>query len=169
MSTSPWSLLWTMKMATGFEQASGESQPPDALHPPSGAEALGHFQEDDAGDQDAYSALMAMLNLGTKGKLALLARILARCQERANLVIGPCYLWNGPTSGNGRGRGYGRFSFEGKTASVHRTVYEICWGPIPNRKQIDHICCNRNCCNPKHLVRVTHRQNQKLRDKRNSQ
>jgi hypothetical protein len=75
-------------------------------------------------------------------------------------------IWQGSHSGTGRGGGYGRFSFQGATCSVHRTVYAAVYGPIPPRKQVDHSCNNRLCCNPFHLVAMTHKHNQKLRDKR---
>jgi len=73
----------------------------------------------------------------------------------------PCWIWQGPDSGNGRGGEYGRFSFEGTTASVHRTMYQIWHGPIAPKKQVDHLCRNRRCCNPLHLEQVTHLKNQK--------
>lgn len=82
---------------------------------------------------------------------------------------GDCFIWKGPHSGNGRGGGYGRFCFQGHTASVHRTVWAIIHGPIPPKKQIDHSCNNRLCCNPNHLVMMTHKSNQKLRNKRKAQ
>ena len=34
-----------------------------------------------------------------------------------------CWLWTGPTSGNGRGSGYGRMSLDGQTVAVHRVMY----------------------------------------------
>ena len=37
-------------------------------------------------------------------------------------------------------------------------------GPIPPRKQIDHLCRNRRCVRPSHLEMVTHRKNQRRRD-----
>lgn len=120
------------------------------------------FLEEDARDQDAHSAMFRMLNLGLNLRLDLLNRIISKCERQPN----GCLLWRGPDSGTGRGGGYGRFSFEGVTASVHRVVYSICYGPIPGKKQIDHSCSNRRCCNPEHLVRMTHKKNQKLRDAR---
>jgi hypothetical protein len=124
--------------------------------------SLGHFLEDDARGEDAYGKLLRLLNLGLHERMGLLQRILARCTIDEN----GCWCWEGPDSGSGRGGNYGRFSFEGTTASVHRVVYTLCYGPIPNKKQIDHNCNNRSCCNPEHLVRMTHKRNQKLRDKR---
>lgn len=78
----------------------------------------------------------------------------------------PCHLWNGPTSGNGRGGGYGRMSLDGRTVAVHLVVYTHYHGYIPGNKQIDHLCNRRLCCNPQHLELVTHLKNQRRRAKR---
>lgn len=78
----------------------------------------------------------------------------------------PCHLWNGPTSGNGRGGGYGRMSLNGHTVAVHLVVYTHYYGYIPGNKQIDHLCNNRLCCNPAHLEMVSHITNQRRRAKR---
>lgn len=99
---------------------------------------------------------------------AILLRIFERCLPVIRIeALGECWEWQGPTSGEtGRGAGYGRFSFEGATAATHRTVWAVMHGPIPPRKQIDHKCQNRLCCNPDHLQIVTHRKNQLLKRNR---
>lgn len=79
---------------------------------------------------------------------------------------GSCWLWKNGHSGSGRGGGYGRICIDGGTMAVHRVMYILKYGPIPPKKQIDHTCTNRACCNPRHLKMVTHKQNQKLRDQR---
>lgn len=60
-------------------------------------------------------------------------------------------------------------SFEGSTAAVHRVIYSVVYGPIPPKKQVDHECNNRLCCNPLHLTHTTHKRNQRLRDIRKAQ
>lgn len=77
-----------------------------------------------------------------------------------------CWIWQGPTSGKGRGGGYGRMSLDGQTVAVHIVMFVNFFGFVPGKKQIDHQCNNRLCCNPDHLQMVTHKQNQKLRDQR---
>lgn len=76
-----------------------------------------------------------------------------------------CWIWQGPTSGDGRGGGYARMSLSGHTVAVHRVMFINEHGFVPLKKQIDHTCRNRLCCNPDHLEMVTHKENQKRRDK----
>lgn len=78
----------------------------------------------------------------------------------------PCYIWQGPTSGDGRGGGYGRMSLSSQTVAVHLVIYTHFFGYIPGKKQVDHQCNNRLCCNPDHLILVSHLKNQRLRTKR---
>jgi hypothetical protein len=77
-----------------------------------------------------------------------------------------CWNWTGPTSGNGRGGGYGRMCLDSQTVSVHIVMFTNFFGFVPGKKQIDHKCNNRSCCNPDHLEMVTHLQNQKRRASR---
>lgn len=78
----------------------------------------------------------------------------------------PCHIWTGPDSGDGKGGGYGRMSLNSQTVAVHLVVFTHYYGYIPGKKQIDHLCNNRRCCNPVHLEMVTHLTNQKRRAKR---
>lgn len=79
-----------------------------------------------------------------------------------------CWIWQGPDSGkgNGMGRGYGRMSYRNKTSAVHRIAFVLWNGPLRGKQQVDHICNNRLCCNPRHLQRVTAKKNCVLREKR---
>ncbi len=79
-------------------------------------------------------------------------------------LIGPCKIWQGGTSGKGRGGGYGRMSLDGATVAPHRTNWTNEHGMIPPRKQLDHLCRNRLCINDDHLELVTPKQNAKRRD-----
>lgn len=104
------------------------------------------------------------------------SEIMERIYERVDVVDrgfideqnlpSPCHEWQGPTSGDGRGGGYGRMSLNGRTVAVHLVVYTHYFGYIPGNKQIDHKCNNRLCCNPAHLQMVSHKNNQQLRAKR---
>lgn len=66
-----------------------------------------------------------------------------------------CREWMGAKSA----AGYGQVSFNGKRTYVHRVMYEVFYGPIPDGLTIDHLCRNRGCCRPEHLEAVTHRVN----------
>lgn len=55
--------------------------------------------------------------------------------------------------------GYGQFWTGTNNVRAHRFSYEILIGPIPKGMQLDHICRNRNCVNPKHLEVVTQKEN----------
>lgn len=54
-------------------------------------------------------------------------------------------------------------SLDGQTAAVHLEVFTHYYGYIPCKKQVDHRCSQRLCCNPAHLQMVTHLKNQWLR------
>lgn len=79
-----------------------------------------------------------------------------------------CWIWQGSKSGEGKGpgQGYGKISINGHMSRVHRVMYMIIYGYIPNKIKVDHTCNNRLCCNPKHLEAVTHRENCIRRNKR---
>lgn len=70
-------------------------------------------------------------------------------------VIDDCWVWQGGTS-----RGYGITSEgRGQVFLVHRAVYMLSVGEIPDELELDHLCRNRACCNPDHLEAVTHARN----------
>lgn len=66
-----------------------------------------------------------------------------------------CWEW----VGSNNGVGYGEIRINNKKKYTHRIVYELLVGPIPENKQIDHLCRNRCCCNPEHLEPVTPKEN----------
>ena len=63
-----------------------------------------------------------------------------------------CWPWLGRIST--KKEPYGRFYLGGKIYSAHRVAYELTNGPIPDGKQIDHLCRNQSCVNPAHLEAV---------------
>ena len=85
-------------------------------------------------------------------------RLLARCKPQPN----GCLEWQGYTQ-----RGYGRMRLADSFVLAHRLSYEMYVGPIPDGKQIDHLCFNPPCVNPDHLEVVTPRENQRRRALKN--
>lgn len=67
-----------------------------------------------------------------------------------------CWIWLGSASGDGQ---YGRIRFNGKNWNVHRLLWELENGPIPNGFILCHKCDIGFCCNPKHLFLGTHQDN----------
>lgn len=68
--------------------------------------------------------------------------------------VGKCWIWTGELE-----RGYGRFLHNKKHIKAHRYFYKVFIGEIPPGLQIDHLCKNTKCVNPKHLEAVTQKEN----------
>jgi hypothetical protein len=66
-----------------------------------------------------------------------------------------CWEWQGALTE----AGYGEFMLNRKPVYAHRHCYELLVGPVPKRKELDHLCRNRKCCNPAHLEPVTRKVN----------
>lgn len=66
-----------------------------------------------------------------------------------------CWLWKGATNKEG----YGLVGWGGNTRTVHRAVWEICYGPIPDGIHVAHACDVRNCVHPDHLWLATRKEN----------
>ena len=62
-----------------------------------------------------------------------------------------CWVWKG----HQHRQGYGVTSFKGQTHLAHRMLYMMLVGPIPEGKELHHVCENVACCNPAHLQPVT--------------
>ena len=70
-------------------------------------------------------------------------------------ITDSCWLWHGCFNSSG----YGQCTYEGKDHRVHRLIYQWMIGPIPDGKQLDHLCRVRCCVNPFHLEVVTLKEN----------
>lgn len=110
--------------------------------------------------KDQNTVLLILYHLA--GKSPIRDEIIERIAENVNIDDDTgCWEWRGGTSGDGRGGGYGRISVHGHTSAVHRVMWCLIHGYLPRQKQIDHVCKNRICCNPRHLEMVTHKENQR--------
>ncbi len=68
-----------------------------------------------------------------------------------------CWPWTGALT-----VGYGTIAAgggRGRTLYAHRISYELASGEIPTGMQVDHLCRNPRCVNPRHLEVVTQREN----------
>lgn len=68
-----------------------------------------------------------------------------------------CWNWTGSMTGSGYGRAQGTYG-----CNAHRLAYLAYKGEIEPGMQVDHICCNKACCNPEHLRVVTRSANQTI-------
>lgn len=62
---------------------------------------------------------------------------------------GDCWVWMGPRDSSG----YGHYcTSDHRMKLIHRVVWELLYGPIPEDKKVYHTCRNKACCNPAHLT-----------------
>ncbi len=66
-----------------------------------------------------------------------------------------CWLWTAALDQDG----YGLFWDGRKTVRAHRWAYEQLHGPIPEGRELDHLCRTHACVRSSHLEPVTQREN----------
>ncbi len=70
-----------------------------------------------------------------------------RRRAKASLNENGCLIWNGHVND----WGYAESSYKRKTVRVHRVIYEITHGPIPEGMVVCHSCDTPACINIDHL------------------
>lgn len=75
--------------------------------------------------------------------------------SRVRITPAGCWEWLGTKLPSG----YGQFSLKGLNHYVHRMMYEMYKGTIPDGLEIDHLCRNPRCVRLDHLEAVTHSKN----------
>ena len=58
-----------------------------------------------------------------------------------------CWIWEGRIDDC-----YGRFTIDSKPALAHRVAYNLAIGTIPAGHELHHLCENKSCVNPLHLI-----------------
>lgn len=88
---------------------------------------------------------------------------LAYWKERTTTNECGCWLSTRPQS-QSKGRpigspGYVQVNYRGKRYQLHRLVYTLLVGPIPDGHVVAHRCDNPPCFNPEHLFACTEKEN----------
>lgn len=78
-----------------------------------------------------------------------------KIESRVRRTAKGCWLWQGAVSSSG----YGQLEENGKTWTAHAYAYRCFHDSPPKSKEIRHTCNNKLCCNPKHLVLGTPKEN----------
>lgn len=77
-------------------------------------------------------------------------------KQGPDTVTGLCWRHTGTWQD---GKGYKKVKWKGRSLYVHRVMFTIHNGPIPEGLILDHKCRDHTCCNPDHLEAVTVKEN----------
>jgi hypothetical protein len=98
------------------------------------------------------------------GLCQLIGKVPDRFLKLIDIRADGCWIW----LGSKRSRKYKHRRYFYGTYSLkyaHRVSFEAANGSIPSHLELDHLCQNKLCVNPKHLELVTHQENCKRRPK----
>lgn len=77
-------------------------------------------------------------------------------------TLGGCWIWTAVRDRRDYGKVHDPIAYqEGlcRTRLAHVVVYELLVGPVPEGKELDHLCRVHSCVRPTHMDAVTHRVN----------
>lgn len=77
-----------------------------------------------------------------------------RLRPHINRVESGCWEWTAKLDRDG----YGVVKIAGKSQGAHRVACAARWGPAPDM-DASHLCNNRKCVNPNHLIWESHSAN----------
>jgi hypothetical protein len=78
-----------------------------------------------------------------QGTASLEQRLLRKIVKQEN----GCWVWQGQSN-----KHYGQIELSGHMHTTHRVAYELWVERIPHDLVVLHLCGNRLCCNPAHLI-----------------
>ena len=64
-----------------------------------------------------------------------------------SIEVGDCWIWKGSLVSGG----YGQTRIDNQVWMVHRLMWSVLIGDIPDGMTLDHVCRERACCNPDHM------------------
>lgn len=82
-----------------------------------------------------------------------------RIMDKVRVDVNGCWMWQGAKDRGNHGIQYGQVYWNGKLWAAHRATYTWYVAPIPEGYEVDHLCKNGLCVNPRHLDAVPPRIN----------
>lgn len=98
---------------------------------------------------------------------SLIERLWAKIDKRGPIPehaphLGRCWVWTGGKTEAGPDA-YGQVWVDGGMRLVHKLLWELRNGPVPDGLMLDHVCHTKLCVRPSHLRTLTNKQNRENR------
>lgn len=89
-------------------------------------------------------------------------RLLKRVVQVHTGFDSPCWIWTGRVDPDG----YGEAKYRGAKRFTHRISYARKHGETPARRDVEHLCRQRACLNPSHIISLPPKENAAGRSER---